>query len=98
VEGTATVIAIKDFDYKGRSVRAGEAVDMRPVDALVAERLQQVTLDKMALHTYMTRVMVAPSAAAPVTATYMTKTVAQATPSTRQVRKPRNSRRSDSRI
>lgn len=85
MEQTTVVIATKDFDYQGRAIHAGEAVRMRPVDAVIAARRQDVTLDKGARATYQTKVLTAetPTTPQPV----------QPFASTRHSRVPRTPRR-----
>lgn len=52
---TVTVVATQDFSYEGRPVHAGEAITMRPIDAAIAGRRGQVSLDKQARATYQTK-------------------------------------------
>lgn len=43
---TVRVTALKDFQYGGQPVRKGELVSMRVVDASIAARRQEVSLDR----------------------------------------------------
>ncbi len=63
---TVTVVATQDFAYEGRPVHAGEAVTMRPIDAAIAGRRGQVSLDKQARATYQTKDLTAIPVALPV--------------------------------
>lgn len=64
---TVTVVATQDFSYEGRPVHAGEAITMRPIDAAIAGRRGQVSLDKQARATYRTKDLTAAPVTSPVT-------------------------------
>ncbi len=59
---TVTVLAIRDFEYCGQEIVAGQAVAMIPIDAAVEARSGNVTLNTPA-PTYQRRDMVAASPA-----------------------------------
>ncbi len=64
--GVSTVVAIRDFPYKGRAVYAGESVEMEPIDAAAAAQRGDVDLN--ARPAYRTRDMQAAPVGAMTTA------------------------------
>jgi hypothetical protein len=53
------LLALADFDYQGRAVKAHELVLMMPIDAAVHGRLGHVSLDAHAADHYAHRMMTA---------------------------------------
>lgn len=54
-----TVVALQDFVYQHEAVYAGQEIAMRPIDAAVAGRRGQVSLDPATKATYRRRDMTA---------------------------------------
>jgi hypothetical protein len=87
------LLALADFDYQGRAVKAHELVLMMPIDAAVHGRLGHVSLDAHAADRYAHRMMTAEPAAPVVVVPPQESIVPPAARASAPPRRRRSSRR-----